>query len=113
MLVRLRQPIEHIVATASDFSLQITEGKVVKIEILKVVLFLLLLGGDRGLVPASLGAFPQVLGCDGRVNLLLAPRYPPLQYFGNSGLLIGLLVAMLAKVASFTKQFHSILLEKL
>lgn len=68
---------------------------------LKVFLVLLLLGGDRGLVPASLEAFPQVLGCDGRANILFAPRFPALQYFGNSGLFAGVLLVWSAKIAAF------------
>ena len=37
----------------------------------------LLLGGDYGLDPASLEAFPQQhYGCDGRANLLCAPIEP-------------------------------------
>ena len=39
-----------------------------------------LLGGDHGLVPAPLGAFPQaILGCDDRTNILFAAGSPPLQ----------------------------------
>jgi hypothetical protein len=45
----------------------------------KVLFLILLLGGDRGLVPAPLGAFPQAtVGCDGRANMLFAPGSPPL-----------------------------------
>ena len=78
----------------------------------EIVFLMLLLGGDRGLVPAPLGAFPQALGCDGRVNLLLAPMFP-VQYFGNTGLFAGLLVNLLARVAALTKQVYYFLLKKL
>ena len=43
-------------------------------NVLKVFFLILLLGGNYGLVPASLEAFPQAtVGCDGRANLLFAP----------------------------------------
>ena len=44
-----------------------------------MLLLLLLLGSDRGPVPAPLGAFPQdYLGCDGRANILFSAGSPPL-----------------------------------
>ena len=43
----------------------------------RVFFLLLLLGGDYGLEPASLGAFPtQTRGCDGRANILFAAAGP-------------------------------------
>lgn len=63
---------------------------------------MLLLGGDHGHVPVPLGAFPQVLRCDGGVNVLFAPSFPPLllqqQYLGNVGLLAGVILVFLAKL---------------
>ena len=58
---------KHIVATVMVL---LFPSKLTVLEKMKIVFLMLLLGGDDGLVPA---AFPQALGCDGGVNLLLAP----------------------------------------
>ena len=53
------------------------QDKGVRMKLFKVLFVFLLLGGDYGLEPASLQAFPQQpYGCDGRVNLLCAPMEP-------------------------------------
>ena len=50
---------------------------VVSMKLFRVFFVFLLLGGDYGLDPASLEAFPQQhYGCDGRANLLCAPIEP-------------------------------------
>ena len=69
-----------------------SQGSVIRMKLFKVFFMFLLLGGDCGLEPASLEAFPQQpYGCDGRANALVQPfllRHPQLQLTGGIMLLI-------------------------
>lgn len=70
-------------------------------KLLKALILICLLGGDRGPDPASLEAFPLAArGCDGRANILCVPAaYPVLLYRGHfsveSTLLAGVLLTMI------------------
>ena len=88
-------------------------------NVLKVFFLILLLGGNYGLVPASLEAFPQAtVGCDGRANLLFAPTCPSLllqrEYSGISSVLVGLVleVRLIRDMTDLGKPIHCILQEK-
>ena len=76
-------------------------------KLFKALFFFLLLGGDYGLELASLEAFPtQVLGCDGRANILFAPTCPFLlcrpRFIGGTALLTVIAFLSLLLIISWT-----------
>lgn len=75
-------------------------------KIFRAFIFFVLLGGDYRLEPASLEAFPQAYGCDGRANLLFAPAYPVLlrqpRFIGGTVLLVPVLLLLFQLIKTST-----------